>query len=80
MRVRPETGDESDAVCLASVSRSIGPITMRSYYRTPAGAKAFSEFILGREAQEIIRGFGEEQFGQPLFYPDAGKSEESLGS
>lgn len=37
-----------------------------------AGAKAFSEFIRGREAQEIIRGFGVEKFGQPLFYPDAG--------
>ena len=44
-----------------------------------AGAKAFSEFILGRAAQEIIRGFGAEQFGQPLFLPDAGKGEESLG-
>ncbi|MFC1661008.1 substrate-binding domain-containing protein [Gemmatimonadota bacterium] len=43
-----------------------------------AGARAFSEFIRGREAQEIIRGFGAEQFGQPLFFPDAGKSEESL--
>jgi tungstate transport system substrate-binding protein len=43
-----------------------------------AGAKAFSEFLLGNEAQEIIREFGIEQFGQPLFFPDAGKSEESL--
>ena len=43
-----------------------------------AGAKAFSEFILGGAAQEIIRGFGAEQFGQPLFLPDAGKGEESL--
>jgi tungstate transport system substrate-binding protein len=37
------------------------------------GARAFSEFIRGREAQEIIRGFGVEQFGQPLFFADAGK-------
>jgi tungstate transport system substrate-binding protein len=43
-----------------------------------AGAKTFSEFIRGGEAQEIIRTFGVEQFGQPLFFPDAGKSEESL--
>jgi tungstate transport system substrate-binding protein len=41
-----------------------------------AGATAFSEFIRGREAQEIIRGFGVEKFGQPLFIPDAGKSED----
>jgi tungstate transport system substrate-binding protein len=43
-----------------------------------AGARAFSEFIRGPEAQEIIRGFGVKRFGQPLFFPDAGKSEESL--
>jgi len=42
-----------------------------------AGATAFSEFIRGREAQEIIRGFGVEKYGQPLFIPDAGKSEDS---
>jgi tungstate transport system substrate-binding protein len=41
-----------------------------------AGAKAFSEFLRGREAQEIIREFGVEKFGQPLFYPDAGGSED----
>jgi tungstate transport system substrate-binding protein len=44
-----------------------------------AGARAFSEFLRGSEAQEIIRGFGVEEFGQPLFVPDAGKSEDSLG-
>jgi tungstate transport system substrate-binding protein len=44
-----------------------------------AGARAFSEFMVGPEAQEIIRGFGLEEFGQPLFVPDAGKSEEALG-
>jgi tungstate transport system substrate-binding protein len=43
-----------------------------------AGAKAFSEFLRGREAQEVIREFGVEEFGQPLFYPDAGRSEDSL--
>jgi tungstate transport system substrate-binding protein len=45
-----------------------------------AGAAAFSEFIGGAEAQEIIRTFGVDRFGQPLFYPDAGKSEESLAN
>jgi tungstate transport system substrate-binding protein len=43
-----------------------------------AGARAFSEFLRGPEAQEIIREFGVERFGQPLFFPDAGKTEESL--
>jgi tungstate transport system substrate-binding protein len=45
-----------------------------------AGAKAFSEFIRGSEAQEIIRGFGVEEYGQPLFFPDAGESLEEPGS
>ena len=45
-----------------------------------AGARAFSEFIRGHEAQEIIRGFGVEKFGRPLFHPDAGKNEESLAN
>jgi len=44
-----------------------------------AGARALSEFMVGPEAQEIIREFGLEEFGQPLFVPDAGKSEEALG-
>lgn len=42
------------------------------------GARAFSEFLRGPEVQEIIRDFGVEQFGQPLFHPDAGKSEDAL--
>jgi len=43
-----------------------------------AGARAFSEFLRGGEAQQVILEFGVEQFGEPLFFPDAGKSEESL--
>jgi len=39
-------------------------------------ARAFSQFIRGAQAQEIIRTFGVEKFGQPLFFPDAGKSGE----
>jgi tungstate transport system substrate-binding protein len=45
-----------------------------------AGARAFSEFLRGSEAQEIIRDFGVEEYGQPLFYPDADKSEEALAN
>jgi tungstate transport system substrate-binding protein len=40
-----------------------------------AGARAFGEFLVGAEAQEIIRKFGVEKYGQPLFFPDAGKTE-----
>jgi tungstate transport system substrate-binding protein len=40
-----------------------------------AGPRAFGEFLVGAEAQEIIRKFGVEKYGQPLFFPDAGKTE-----
>lgn len=41
-----------------------------------AGAKAFAGFLVSRKAQELIRHFGTEQFGEPLFFPDAGGSGE----
>jgi tungstate transport system substrate-binding protein len=44
-----------------------------------AGAKAFSDFMVVRETQEIVKTFGVEKFGSPLFFPDAGKKEEKLG-
>ena len=44
-----------------------------------AGAKAFSEFLVSKEAQEVIKIFGVDKFGSPLFFPDAGKKEEELG-
>ena len=43
-----------------------------------AGARAFAEFLVSDEAQAIILEFGVEKFGQPLFVPDAGKSEAEL--
>jgi tungstate transport system substrate-binding protein len=45
-----------------------------------AGAKAFADFMTSREAQEVIRKFGVDKFGQPLFFPDAGKTEAEMGS
>jgi len=44
-----------------------------------AGAKAFSEFMVSKEAQEVIKNFGVEKFGSPFFFPDARKKEEELG-
>jgi tungstate transport system substrate-binding protein len=38
-----------------------------------AGAKAFSEFLVSKETQDIIKSFGVDKFGSPLFFPDAGK-------
>jgi tungstate transport system substrate-binding protein len=39
------------------------------------GAKAFSDFMVSREAQRIIATFGVDKYGSPLFFPDAGKKE-----
>jgi tungstate transport system substrate-binding protein len=43
-----------------------------------AGGKAFADFMVAKETQEVIRTFGVEKFGEPLFFPDAGKREEDL--
>jgi tungstate transport system substrate-binding protein len=44
-----------------------------------AGAKAFSDFMVSADTQGIIKTFGVEKYGGPLFFPDAGKREDSLG-
>ncbi len=44
-----------------------------------AGGKAFADFMVSKEAQDIIKTFGVDKYGSPLFFPDAGKKEEALG-
>ena len=44
-----------------------------------AGAKAFSDFMVSSETQGVVKTFGVDKFGSPLFFPDAGKKEEDLG-
>jgi len=44
-----------------------------------AGGKAFADFMVSKETQDIIKTFGIDKFGSPLFFPDAGKKEEELG-
>ncbi|OGO64351.1 MAG: hypothetical protein A2030_05220 [Chloroflexi bacterium RBG_19FT_COMBO_50_10] len=44
-----------------------------------AGAIAFVDYVVSTEAQDLIGSFGSEKFGQPLFTPDAGKDESTLG-
>jgi tungstate transport system substrate-binding protein len=39
------------------------------------GAKAFSDFMVSAETQGIIKTFGVEKYGGPLFFPDAGNPE-----
>lgn len=43
------------------------------------GAVAFLKFMTDPATQDVIGQFGVEKFGQPLFYPDADKSDEDLG-
>ena len=42
-------------------------------------ARAFVEFLVAPPTQQLIGRFGRARFGEPLFYPDAGKREDSLG-
>jgi len=43
-----------------------------------AGATAFADFLTSPDGQAMIGSFGVEKFGQPLFVPDAGKTDEEL--
>ena len=43
-----------------------------------AGGKAFADFMLTPATQAVIRTFGVEKFGQPLFVPIAGKKDGDL--
>ena len=43
------------------------------------GALAFANFMIDPETQAVIGEFGVEEFGQPLFYPDADKTDADLG-
>jgi len=42
--------------------------------------KAFADFMVAPETQNVIRNFGVEKFGQSLFVPVAGKKEKELGA
>src|SRR6266576_211146 len=41
-----------------------------------AGGKAFADFMVAAQTQNVIRSFGIEKFGQSLFVPVAGKKED----
>ena len=40
-----------------------------------AGANAFADYLVHPDTQKIIASFGVDKFGQPLFFPDAGKTD-----
>jgi tungstate transport system substrate-binding protein len=43
------------------------------------GATAFADFIVSPATQEVISTFGVDKYGQPLFFPDADKTDADLG-
>ena len=43
------------------------------------GALAFAKFMTDPATQKVISEFGVERYGQPLFYPDAEKTDSDLG-
>ena len=44
-----------------------------------AGGKAFADFMVAPATQAVVKSFGREKYGQPLFVPVAGMKEEELG-
>jgi len=44
-----------------------------------SGAKAFTQFLIDPGTQAVIGKFGVDKFGQPLFFPDADKTDSDLG-
>lgn len=44
------------------------------------GATSWADFLVSPGGQAMIGEYGVEEYGQPLFVPDAGKSEDELGS
>ncbi len=40
-----------------------------------AGANAFADYMVSAETQRFIAAFGVDKYGEPLFFPDAGKSD-----
>jgi len=44
-----------------------------------AGALAFANFLVADATQQVIGEFGVDQYGEPLFIPDAAKTDAELG-
>jgi len=55
------------------------PVSQAKFPKVNAeGGKAFAEYMVSPRAQAIIKDFGVDKFGEPLFIPDAGKRVEEL--
>ena len=78
-RVRPATMVEGDRLLLniysvIEVNPANGPRV------NAAGGKAFADFMLAPETQAVIKTFGVDTYGQPLFVPIAGKKDGDVGA
>lgn len=50
------------------------PVNQAKFPKVNAeGGKAFADFMVARDTQDTIGKFGADKYGQPLFFPDAGK-------
>ncbi|HEV8536635.1 MAG TPA: substrate-binding domain-containing protein [Candidatus Limnocylindria bacterium] len=43
-----------------------------------AGADAFADYLVSAETQRLIASFGIDRYGEPLFFPDAGKTDSEI--
>jgi tungstate transport system substrate-binding protein len=57
----------------------VNPARFPSVKVNVEGGQAFARFLVAAETQKVIGDFGKDKFGQPLFFPDAGKNEEEVG-
>lgn len=76
-RVQLDTMVERDRILL-NIYSVLEPNPGKFPRVNAAGGKAFADFMVSKEVQEVIRTFGMDKFGEPLFFPDAGKREEAL--
>ena len=68
-------GDKS----LLNVYHVIAVDPKKSTKINAVGAKAFEDFMVAPDTQDVIAKFGVDKYGQQLFYPDAGKSDTEVG-
>lgn len=76
-RVQLEPMVERDRILL-NIYSVLEPNAARFPRINAAGGRAFADFMVSKEAQDVIRTFGIDKFGEPLFFPDAGKQEDAL--
>ena len=75
-RVDLKTMVEGDKLLLNVYSVMVNPANGPKV--NVAGGKAFATFMLAPETQAVIKTFGVEKYGQPLFVPIAGKKDEDF--